>query len=155
MKSNEGIYIPTGLQKGIVIRAAIDNINAQVDTTDGKNSFHVLASAIFQTKPGKDEEVNQLMTSLNLQVQRHREPQDATKTLISLIRCNLTGNPKPSRKWKYVEFKPFQYRESYLPDKVWLADVVTHLWLEMEYNNKSHFGLGINHCRAHPQRLQT
>ena len=123
MKSNEGIYIPTGLQKGRVIRAAIDNIDAQVDTTDGKNSFHALASAVFQTKLGKDE-VNQPTTSLNLQVRRRHEPQDVTKTLIPLVRCNLTGNPKPTRKWKYVEFKPFQYREglleSYLADKVWL-----------------------------------
>lgn len=124
MKSNEGIYIPTGLKKGIVIRAAIDNIDAHVDTTDGKNSFHALASAVFQTKPGKDEEVDQPITRLNLQVRRHRETQDTTKTLIPLVRCNLKGNHKPSRKWKYVEFKPFQYREglleSYLADKVWL-----------------------------------
>ena len=47
ISDNNGTYIPPGLRSNTPLRAAIDNIDAKVDTPDGKSSFHALASTVI------------------------------------------------------------------------------------------------------------
>ena len=48
MEQHDGIYIPTGLHNQCQLRFSIDNIDANVDTPDGRNSFHATAMAVYQ-----------------------------------------------------------------------------------------------------------
>lgn len=42
-----GVFVPAGIVTGRAIRAAADNVDKQVDTHDGKNSFHAMAFSAF------------------------------------------------------------------------------------------------------------
>ena len=48
MNSNDGIYIPQNLVKGIMVMHHTDNIDWNEDTPDGKNSSHLLQVSTFQ-----------------------------------------------------------------------------------------------------------
>ena len=50
MKENDGIYIPTNLQKDVLPMFHTDNIDWLKDTPDGKNTSHCLQMSIFQRK---------------------------------------------------------------------------------------------------------
>ena len=50
MKENDGIYIPTNLQKDVLPMFHTDNIDWLKDTPDGKNTSHYLQMSIFQRK---------------------------------------------------------------------------------------------------------
>ena len=43
-----GVFLPPGIVTGRAIRAATDYVDKQVDTHDGKNSFHAMASSVFK-----------------------------------------------------------------------------------------------------------
>ena len=43
-----GVFLPPGIVTGRAIRAAADNVDKRVDTHDGKNSFHAMASSVFK-----------------------------------------------------------------------------------------------------------
>lgn len=47
----KGTYIPRRLQKGTLVHFAVDNIDFQEDTVDGRNTFHGTITVAFQ--PGK------------------------------------------------------------------------------------------------------
>ena len=51
ISSNDGVYVPPFLLKFQPLRAAIDNIDAKVDTPDGKKTFHALAGSVYQANP--------------------------------------------------------------------------------------------------------
>ena len=50
MKENDGVYIPTNLQKDVLPMFSIDNIDWLEDTPDGKNTSHYLQMSVFQRK---------------------------------------------------------------------------------------------------------
>ena len=50
VKENDGIYIPTNLQKDVFPMFHIDNIDWLQNTPDGKNTSHYLQMSIFRRK---------------------------------------------------------------------------------------------------------
>ena len=50
IKENNGVYIPTNLQRDVLPLFHIDNIDWLEDTPDGKNTSHYLQMSIFQRK---------------------------------------------------------------------------------------------------------
>uniref|UniRef100_UPI00358E2B91 uncharacterized protein isoform X2 n=1 Tax=Myxine glutinosa TaxID=7769 RepID=UPI00358E2B91 len=51
MNEFNGVYMPPGLLKNLPIRCSADNIDAKVDTADGRNTFHGTALAVYQQVP--------------------------------------------------------------------------------------------------------
>jgi hypothetical protein len=49
----DGIYVPDGIipmhQGGGLIQEGADNIDINTETVDGKNTFHSMARAVFQS----------------------------------------------------------------------------------------------------------
>ena len=41
------VFLPPGIVTGRPIRTSADNVDKQVDTHDGKNSFHAMAASVF------------------------------------------------------------------------------------------------------------
>lgn len=132
MADNQGVYVPPNLFVGQPLRASIDNIDAQVDTTDGKNSFHALASAVYQTHVDNGEAAK---ISKPLHLKPHGTSstlKDVPKTGVALSPCTITGTPKPTLSPHYVEFEPLQHQDC-------LADssVQDTAWLLARYINRS------------------
>ena len=48
--SNEGVYIPDNLTQNSCLHFAIDNIDFENDTANGKGEFHGTTTVIFQKK---------------------------------------------------------------------------------------------------------
>ena len=44
-------YVPPGLHRQRRLCFSLNNIDAQVDTLDGRNSFHAIAMAVYQRQP--------------------------------------------------------------------------------------------------------
>lgn len=47
-RTEQGIYIPTGLSGVGIVDAAIDNFDQNEDTLDGKHTTHAMASVVFR-----------------------------------------------------------------------------------------------------------
>ena len=108
---NNGVYIPPCLMKHRPFIAAIDNIDANVDTPDGKHSFHALAGAIFQ-KGILSEEIREYAADpLELDDKSVARLKDVPKTGVDLIECPVIGNPKPKISPHFPEFQYFQLQE--------------------------------------------
>lgn len=56
MRENGRNYVPPGLHRGKKLRFSVDNIDTQVDTTDGKDSFHATAMTVYQREPTLDSQ---------------------------------------------------------------------------------------------------
>ena len=50
MKENGGVYIAPNISVNKPLYSAIDNIDLQIDTPDGKNQLHGVTQVIFQEK---------------------------------------------------------------------------------------------------------
>ena len=121
MDANAGLYIPPELVHGQQIRASIDNIDAQVDTIDGKNSFHALVSAVYQ-KHIKDQE---MAGSEKIPLKKiSNNLKSGPATVINMNPCSITGNPKPTTSPQYNTFVVFDNKnileEYYFIDLTWL-----------------------------------
>jgi hypothetical protein len=46
---HDDVHVPDGI---IPIREGADSIDINTETTDGKNTFHSMARAVFQIRPG-------------------------------------------------------------------------------------------------------
>ena len=86
MADNQGVYVPPNLFVGQPLRASIDNIDAQVDTTDGKNSFHALASAVYQTHVDNGE-------AAIISKPLHLKPHGASSTLKDVPKTGVALSP--------------------------------------------------------------
>ena len=53
--SNEGVYIPDNLTQNSCLHFAIDNIDVENDTANGKGEFHRATTVIFQKKQNQKE----------------------------------------------------------------------------------------------------
>ena len=124
IKENSGVYIPPGLVKGLTLRVAMDNIDAKVDTPDGKHSFHALAATAFQQaiQPGTTWE--KASSPLQISSKVSSKLGDIPKTGVTLIQCHIKGNPKPVSSPHYPNFKPFKHsqklNDSFENELVWL-----------------------------------
>ncbi len=56
----DGVFIPRRLEKGLLVHFAIDNIDFQEDTTDGKGTFHGTVTVAFQPGPSSPSELEPL-----------------------------------------------------------------------------------------------
>ena len=123
MEEHGGTYIPPGLVPNQPLRAALDNIDAKVDTPDAKHSFHALASAIFQQgEPrGTDQHVRDL---LNVNIPPDSKLKNVPNTVVEIVPCTITGSPKPRTSPHYPSFELFQHqdilKESNENDTAWL-----------------------------------
>lgn len=130
MKKHEGIYIPTNLSKNKPILGSLDNIDSQVDTPDGKNSFHGTAMAIYQEKPSSNED-DIFIESLNLDQVEDSKLTDVPASLLYVKESNLTGNVKPQSSPQYTDFKLGNYaNESQKAEKSDMA------WLLVRHANR-------------------
>ena len=111
IKENKGIYISPGLVKGHTLRVALDDIDAKVDTPDGKHSFHALASTAFQQVVSLGTHLEQLSSPLQILSHESSKLSDIPKTGVKLIACNIKGNPKPATSPHYSNFLTFQDRQ--------------------------------------------
>ena len=66
MNEFDGVYVPPGLLKNLPIRCSADNIDAKVDTADGRNTFHGTALAVYQRVPTDLSEYNTVAKPLKL-----------------------------------------------------------------------------------------
>ena len=56
----DGVFIPRRLEKDLLVHFAIDNIDFQEDTVDGKGTFHGTVSVAFQPGPSSPSELEPL-----------------------------------------------------------------------------------------------
>ena len=111
--------------------AAIDNIDAKVNTPDGKDSFHALAGTIFQQGVLPAETREYAADPLELDDKPVERLNDVPKTGVDLIECPVIGNPKPKISPHYPEFQYFQ-----LQDKVMESSRHDTAWLVVRYFNR-------------------
>lgn len=96
-----GVFLPPGIVTGRAIRASADNVDKQVDTHDGKNSFHAMAADVFQPTCDGESAVEQL----DLWKVSPGTLSDVPCTCIKLSECNIAGSPKPRTSPCYSSYK--------------------------------------------------
>ena len=100
-----------------VLNFSIDNIDAQVDASDGRNSFHATAMAVYQREPSVED-------AIDVENKSARSLKDVPTTIVPLIQSTITGNPKPPTSPYFPHFKTGrnedQLRRSELGDLAWL-----------------------------------
>ena len=107
-----GVFVPHGLVKGLPIRASADNVDKKVDTYDGKNSFHAMAISVYQPESDDETLVEPLdlsKVSLGLQIDH-----DVPSTCIQLVKCNITGSPKPRISPSYMSYKVGVHKDCFV-----------------------------------------
>ena len=129
---DHGVYIPPTLLQNRPFIAAIDNIDAKVDTPDGKDSFHALAGAIFQEGCMPGEAVEYATEPVQLDQKIDTTLKDVPKTGVELLECPVTGCPKPKSSPHYPQFKQFQHQDI-------LTDASKHdmVWLLVRHYGRS------------------
>ena len=104
---HQGVYLPPGILYDKLFRASIDNIDAKVDTPDGKQSFHALAATVFQ----ENSEVEYNVTEkLNLDDKYESKLKNVPNTVTLLKPCTISGSPKPQTSPYYPSFKPLSHQ---------------------------------------------
>jgi len=106
--NTNGVFVPVGPVKGRPIRASADNIDKKVDTADGKNSFHAMASSVFQ--PTCEGET--LVESIDLYKISAGALTNVPTTCIKLVKCNVEGNLKPPVSPSYPSYKVGTHEEA-------------------------------------------
>ena len=124
-----GVYIPPTLFKNFPIRCSIDNIDAKVDTSDGRNTFHGTALAVYQHVPSDISECETVAEPLKLDDTALETLANVPDTVTDMIPCNILGNPKPNRSPHYETFELGQNQ-----DKVFAATQHDLAWLLVRYS---------------------
>ena len=103
MSKHNGIYEPPGIVKGIPLWASSDNVDAKVDTPDGRDSFHGTAISVYQMVPQDSFEY----VSYNLEIKasdKHSEMlRNAPRTILQMELCIINGNLKPLSSPQYPD----------------------------------------------------
>jgi hypothetical protein len=94
MEDNGGMYISPGLVKGVPLRASADNIDAKVDTYDGKDSFHGTAVSIYQRESKECSNVATPWQHHFTEQSKEAKPKPQD-TVTPIVQCSITGSPKP------------------------------------------------------------
>ena len=123
MQQFDGVYVPPALMKNVPIRAAADNIDAKVDTPDGKNSFHATASTVFQ-RLDSEKEYETVCEPLDLNKCKVLSFSQIPNTVVELTPCPIKGNPKPRISPQYPDYVIAENNENIktaeLSDLIWL-----------------------------------
>ncbi len=98
MSSTNGISVPPGLQKGKPLFFAIDNIDFQEDTPDGKDTLHGTMMVVFQKT---DEACLAENDGLSLCPPANRSLKILPSSIVNLAACDISGNIKAKRSPKY------------------------------------------------------
>ena len=123
--NNKGVYVPPGLRKNQTIYAAIDNIDAKVDTPDGKESFHALAATVFQKDAEQGATSEPIISPLQFDVKPSTmKLTNVPLTGVELLPCSIVGTPRPKTSPYYPEFKVFQHT-----DKLVESEQCINAWL--------------------------
>jgi hypothetical protein len=93
------------------LRASIDNVDAKVDTADGRNSFHGTACSVYQPVP-PNATINTLCEPLSLgdSTSCSKGLGNVPSTVISLHPCSIIGSPKPCRSPRYEHYRLGQHQ---------------------------------------------
>lgn len=98
----------------------IEQFTFQVDTVDGKNSFHALAMTAYQREPETDS-IDYISEPLDLTDIASHSLESAPDTVIPLTQSIISGSPLVQKSPHYRGYVPFQNSVSCeLPDIVWL-----------------------------------
>jgi hypothetical protein len=133
MNEFSGVYIPPGLLKNLPIRCSADNIDAKVDTADGRNTFHGTALAVYEEVPPDESEYETVVEPLKLHDKSSMQLQNVPSSVSEMSDCTITGSPKPSRSPRYENFELGQYQ-----DKVLNATQHDFAWLLARYSQRHH-----------------
>ena len=101
------VFVPFGIVKRQAICASADNVDKKVDTSDGKNSFHAMASSVFQPV-GVGES---LVEPLDLYEVSPGALVDIPSTCIKISKCNIEGTPKPASSPCYRSYEVGGHKE--------------------------------------------
>lgn len=115
-----GLYVPPGLVKCRRIRASLDNIDKNVDTPDGKGSFHGTALGVYQSSGPGEAIVNHVQFCS----QNSMGLVDIPAFVTELVTCKIEGNPKPKNSPHYPAYKigryDFEYIQAQDNDLAWM-----------------------------------
>ena len=123
-----GVFLPPGIVTGRTIRAAADNVDKRVDTHDGNNSFHAMASSVFQPNCNGKSAVEQL----DLWKVSAGTLSDIPSTCIKINECNIAGSPKPRTSPCYSSYKVGFHADHF--DNTLVNDIA---WIISRYFNRS------------------
>lgn len=114
MAQNDGVYLPPDIVKGRHVFFAVDNVDFDEDTPDGKRTFHGAAMAIYQKSDPADKEPD-----LNVDIPDHsRSIRDLPESITSLLEC-----PAPPKKPLGPVYPRFGlFAENELPIRVMKQD---------------------------------
>lgn len=95
-----------GLVKGKRLNGSVDNIDAKVDTPDGKNSFHATASNVSQDGAGTIEDMVPVIGEIDLNdTSDIDEKYSVPSTVLDIVPSKISGSPKPLSSPCYPNFK--------------------------------------------------
>ena len=129
---------PHGIVRGRAICASADNVDKKVDTYDGKNSFHGMASSVYQQTCDGDT----LVEPLDLYDVVPGSLVGVPNTCIQLAECDITGNPKPKCSPSYEPYKVGLHGEHF--ENALSNDIA---WMTARYINRS------SNSTLHPEVL--
>ncbi len=101
------MFVPFGIVKGQAICASADNVDKKVDTSDGKNSFHAMASSVFQPVGAGQS----LVEPLDLYEVSPGALVDIPSTCIKISKCNIEGTPKPVNSPCYPSYEVGRHKQ--------------------------------------------
>ena len=132
MEQNDGVYLPPDIVMGRHVFFAVDNVDFNEDTPDGKRTFHGTAMAIYQRTDAQNK-TPELNVDATLQ---SRSVKDLPESITSLLECPApVSEPTGS---VYPKFGLFA--ESELPIKVRKEDFA---WL---------LGRNLSRVQAHQEQ---
>ena len=91
LKVSNGVYTPPDIMVGRHVFFAIENVDFNEDTPDGKRTFHDTATAIYQQSNPRDKEPELIIDNTG---QSQRSLNDLPDSITSLLECpNLPDKP--------------------------------------------------------------
>ena len=107
------------------LRFSIDNVDAKVDTSDGRNSFHATAMAVYQRQPSTAEAIDVVAQFITpTQNKSVSSLKDVPSTIVPIMQSTITGSPKPPTSPCYPDFKTGrnedELRRAEVDDLAWL-----------------------------------
>ena len=98
--------------------SSMDNIDKKVDTPAGKDSYHGLASAVYQ-KAGEGDGIADPL--LVFRADKTKLP-EVPESVIKLLSCKITGCPKPQTSPQYEQYVPGSHMEEF--ESAELSDII-------------------------------
>jgi len=128
---SNGIYIPDRLVRGRFLFFAIDNVDFDEDTSDGKHTLHATATAVFQFRDASEATRKAI---LDIQQPANEKSLSTTMSPTSpqLLPCNVRSQQKPASSTKYAGFAVEQY-----PDILQKYKAVELSWLLVRHYQRN------------------